>query len=75
MTSILIIDNLAKRYGLLPHEVLNRCDTFDLYIMDASMSFENYHHKKAMNNKDPLPDYNQDELLEMLNRNRNNNVN
>lgn len=66
-----MIDNLAKRYGILPHEVLNKCDTFDLYIMDASMTFENYHHKKAMNNGvEPVPDYTTDELLAMLNKNK-----
>ena len=66
-----MIDNLAKRYGLLPHDVLNKCNTFDLYIMDASMSFENYHHKKAMNNGKPIaPDYTTEELLEMLNKNK-----
>lgn len=69
--SILMIDNLAKRYGLLPHEVLNKCDTFDLYIMDASMTFENYHHKKAMNKgKDPIPEYTTEELLAMVNKNK-----
>lgn len=69
--TILMIDNLAKRYGLLPSEVLNRCNTFDLYIMDASLSFENYHHKKSMNNgKEPIPDYTTDELLEIFNKNK-----
>ena len=67
MYSILMIDSLGKRYGLLPSEVLNRSNTFDLYIMDAALTFENYHHKKAMNNgRDPVPDYTQDELLELL---------
>lgn len=69
--TILMIDNLAKRYGLLPSEVLNRCNTFDLYIMDASLSFENYHHKKSMNHgKEPIPDYTTDELLEIFNKNK-----
>lgn len=43
----------------------------DLYIMDAAMSFENYHHKKQMNNGvDPAPNYSEKELLDMLNRNK-----
>lgn len=68
---ILMIDGLAKRYGLLPSEVLNKCNTLDLYIMDAAMSFENFHHKKAMNNgKDPIPDYTEAELLKMLEQGR-----
>lgn len=67
MVSILQLDGLGKRYGLLPSEVLLRGNTFDLYIMDCALSFENYHHKKAMNNgKDPIPEYKQTELLEIL---------
>lgn len=66
-----MIDGLGKRYGLLPSEVLNRSNTFDLYIMDAALTFENYHHKKAMNNgRDPVPDYTQDELLELLQKSK-----
>ena len=65
--SILMIDSLGKRYGLLPSEALNRSNTFDLYIMDAALTFENYQHKKAMNNgKDPIPDYSSDELLAIM---------
>lgn len=71
MSMILMIDGLAKRYGLLPSEVLNKSTTMDLYIMDAAMSFENYHHKKQMNNGvDPAPNYSEKELLDMLNRNK-----
>jgi hypothetical protein len=47
------IDTLGKRYGLLPSEVLMRANTFDLYIMDAALTFENYHQKKA-NSKGPI---------------------
>jgi len=58
---------LGKRYGMLPSEVLGRSNTFDLYIMDAALSFENYHHKKSMNNgQDPLPEYSQEQLQAML---------
>ncbi len=71
MATILMIDGLGKRYGMLPSEVLSRSNTLDLYIMDIALSFENFHHKKAMNNgMDPLPDYTQDELLAMLNKNK-----
>jgi hypothetical protein len=65
--SILMIDSLGKRYGMLPSEVLNRSNTFDLYIMDAALTFENYQHKKAMNNgKEPVSDYTTDQLQAML---------
>ena len=67
MASVLWIDTLGKRYGMLPSEVIGRANTFDLYIMDMALAFENYHHKKSMNNgKDPIPDYTTDELLAMV---------
>ena len=47
MTSIMQIDTIGKRYGMLPSQVIREADTFDLYIMDAAMSFENYHHKSG----------------------------
>lgn len=69
--SILMIDSLGKRYGMLPSEVLGRANTFDLYIMDAALTFENYHHKKAMNNdRDPVPDFTTNELEDILNKAR-----
>jgi len=67
MASVLWIDTLGKRYGMLPSEVIGRANTFDLYIMDMALAFENYHHKKSMNNgRDPIPDYTTDELLAMV---------
>ena len=71
MALILTIDSLGKRYGMLPSEILERSNTFDLYIMDAALTFENYHHKKSMNNGvEPAPEYSTDELLAMLNQNK-----
>lgn len=72
MVSILQVDGLGKRYGLLPSEVLSRGNTFDLYIMDAALTFENYQYKKASNGgKKPIPDYTQEQLQNMLNKVRN----
>lgn len=69
MVSILQVDGLGKRYGLLPSEVIKRGNTFDLYIMDAALTFENYHNKKAANNgKPPVPDYTEEELMVLLNK-------
>jgi len=64
------IDTLGKRYGLLPSEVLVRADTFDLYIMDAALTFENYHNKKAnsKNGRAPVPDLTKEELLAIKNK-------
>lgn len=71
MALILTIDGLGKRYGMLPSEVLHRSNTFDLYIMDAAMTFENYHHKKSMNNgRDPVPEFTDDELMTLFNKHK-----
>ena len=71
MASILWVDSLGKRYGMLPSEVIGRANTFDLYIMDIALTFENYHHKKSMNGgKEPIPDYTQDELMAMIKKNK-----
>ena len=70
MNSIMQIDTLGQRYGLLPSQVLIKADTFDLYIMDAAITFENYHKKKA-NSKGPIaPDLTQEELLQILKKDK-----
>ena len=71
MLSILQIDGIGKRYGLLPSEVIKRADTFDLFILDAALTFEQYHHKKSMNGgRDPIPDYTTDELMNIMNKSK-----
>ena len=71
MALILTIDGIGKRYGMLPSEVLERSNTFDLYIMDAAMTFDNYHHKKAINNgREPIPDFTADELQQLLDKSK-----
>jgi hypothetical protein len=69
--SILQLDGLGKRYGLLPSEILKRGDTLDLYIMDCAMSFERYHQQKELNKgKPPTPNLSTEELLEIFNKNK-----
>ena len=60
------LDGIGKRYGMLPSQVLAQADTFDLYIMDVAMSFENYYRKKANNKgRAPTPELTQAELQKM----------
>lgn len=68
MTSIMQIDTIGKRYGLLPSEVIKRADSFDLFIMDAALTFEQYHNDKNSSGKSPIPEYTTDELLEIKGR-------
>lgn len=66
MLSIMQIDGLAKRYGKLPSEVLRDANTFDLYIIDAALTFESYHQKKAQNKgMEPVDHYTTDDLLKI----------
>lgn len=70
MLSLLQIDGLGKRYGLLPSQVLGNANTFDLYVMDAVLSWESYQHKKQ--NSKPgtfVPDLTTEELVEIYNKN------
>jgi hypothetical protein len=46
-----------------------------LYILDAALTFDQYHHKKALNGgREPMPDYTQNELLDILNKAKNTNA-
>lgn len=47
MALILSLDTMAQRYGVLPSQLMNSATTFDMYIMDAALSYQNYQHKKA----------------------------
>jgi hypothetical protein len=76
MLSIMQIDGLGKRYGMLPSEVLRKADTFDLYVIDAALTYENYQHKKAMNNGQvPAEMYSTEQLVEMHNKGKDNGQN
>lgn len=68
------IDGLAKRYGKLPSEILREANTFDLYIIDAALTFESYHQKKAQNKgQDPIDHYTDDDLLKILEKGKKDN--
>jgi hypothetical protein len=67
------IDGLAKRYGKLPSEIMKDANTFDLYIIDAAMTYEQYHHKKAMNKgQEPIDNYTTEDLLKIYNKGKEN---
>jgi hypothetical protein len=73
MAMILTIDTLATRYGMLPSEALLRGSTFDLYVMDAAVSYHNYQQKKASNNGvETAPELSTEEMLEIMKKARSN---
>ena len=51
---VLVIDALGKRYGMLPSQVMQQANTFDIFIMDAAITYENHQHEKAMNKNKKL---------------------
>ena len=65
------IDALGKRYGMLPSQIIKQADTFDVYILDAALSYEHYHNQKQ-NKKNFVPDLTEEELLEIYNKSKNN---
>lgn len=64
---MLNIGHIAKTYGILPSMVLQNATTYDLMIADVMSSWEDYHYKK-LSGKNPVPDFTQDELVNMLNK-------
>ena len=66
---IMLIDTLSERYGILPSEVMNRANTFDVFIADTAIGYRNVVQERAMNGgKAPQPEYKQSDLQKMLER-------
>jgi hypothetical protein len=63
---ILTIDNLGKRYGMLPSEIIVRANTFDLVIMDTAMSLER--HFQDSSKEGYIPEVTTEELLKIKER-------
>lgn len=66
-----MIDSMGQRYGMLPSRVLKEADSFDVYIMDAALSYEKYMHDKEMRKHNKMPgdvNLSQDQLLEGLDK-------
>ena len=63
---IITIDNLSKRYGMLPSEVIVRANTFDLVIMDTAMTLER--HFQEANQEGYIPEVSTEELLKIKER-------
>lgn len=42
---------MARRYGKLPSELLDRADSFDIMVMDVGATYEAYHASKNSKTK------------------------
>lgn len=58
---------MAKRYGLLPTEVLERATTFDMVILDAAVGYEQFVTDRARGVK-KSPEVPQQKLVEVINQ-------
>lgn len=69
---IMLIDTMAERYGMLPSQVMQNANTFDVFVTDTAIGYRNYIQDKA-NGKDTAynpSDYSQDDLLSILKETR-----
>ena len=61
-----MLDQMGQRYGLLPSEILQRASTFDMVMMDVSLSVE--HYTKNKGNEGYVPPVSTEELLKIRDR-------
>jgi len=61
-----MLDQMAQRYGRLPTEILTNASTFDMVVMDISLSVEQYTRNK--NQEGFIPPVSTEELLKIKER-------
>ena len=64
-----MIDAIARRYMVLPSQLLAQGDTFDLLVMDVGATYEQ--HIQSKHSKTPGDNsrfYNQEDLQERMNK-------
>lgn len=70
---LLALHNLAESYKVLPSEALDRASTFDLYVLDLHLKYNNYLQSKSEDNSGApklKKKYSQDELKNIIKRTR-----
>jgi hypothetical protein len=50
---IVMIDAIGKRYGMLPSKVISEANTFDVFILDAAITYDNHMQEKAYKKRNP----------------------
>ncbi len=63
---LLTLDNLGKRYGMLPSQIIKQANTFDLVVMDAAMTME----QERNRDKSTPPNIPESELVKIWENNR-----
>ena len=68
MALILSLDTMAERYKMLPSELMNRATTFDIYIMDAALSY--HEHRRKLSEGKVAETYSTEELQQIMQKAR-----
>lgn len=68
---IVTLDAMAKRYGYLPSDIMNRASTFDMVVMDAAISYENYLEQQHRGSSSGAPlNVPEEELIKILEKSK-----
>lgn len=73
-----MIDHVAKRYGVLPSQLLKNGDSLDILCAELGQKWENEQHERAngvQSGVTPPPNLTQDEMLAMVERAKKKNAN
>lgn len=66
-----MIGRMAKEYGMLPSEVEQRANTYDIMIMDVLATYDRYQESRASGKVDPsVYQLSQEEMTNMIARAR-----
>jgi len=65
MSAILSIDTLSQRYSILPSKLLSEATTFDLYVCNSAIRFQQI---KAAEAEGDYSHYTEEELLDIRSR-------
>ena len=63
---IVMLDQMAQRYGMLPSDIMIKASTFDMVVMDVSVSVEAYFKQKDQPGY--VPPVSEEELLKIRER-------
>ena len=65
----MMIDTMAKRYALLPSEILDRASTVDLYVLSNALSYTARQSETRVNSKaPPIPKLTQEQMRAMIDK-------
>ena len=52
---MIMLDQMAERYGILPSKLIETATTVDLFVYDTSVSYRNLLEKRSRGERDEIP--------------------